>query len=467
MPVQTTYSSEHTAGFEGQRADFGLTNNFTKACELAAGINFGRAVVRGTADDQATLPTATGQDFIGFTNQTTAGQANSSDVHLYQQYQSMNIMDFGPVYLYTETSVVPGDKVFYRHTAKGGNTVIGRVRNDADVNTADEVKYATFESTASAGSLALVWLRGNERIDQLFETITATSGALSLDTLVSQFDTTLGASTSTLADGIEGQTKILEMIVDGGDMVVTPANLFNGTTLTFKDVGDSVTLQFIDGDWHVIASSGIAGIDGPFVDPTSETITAVGPTAISLATSTTLFDTTLGAATSTLADGQIGQVKRLIMTVDGGDMVVTPANLADGTTLTFKRVGDTCTLIFLGSSWHMISVEGVQGLTNSVIEIVNPSLETITAAGAGAVSVSTNVTLIDSTLGVQALTLADGELGQKKIIKMIADGGDSVVTPSNLFDGTTLTFDDVNDSCELIFLGSNWYIVSINGVTLA
>ena len=236
-----TYSTNHAAGFEGQRADFGLMNNFSKAVELAAGIAFGRAVVRGTADNQALLPTATGQDFLGFTNQTTAGQADGSDEHLYQQYSDANIMDIGPMYLYTEQSVVPGDKVFYRHTAKGGNTVIGRVRKDSDVNTADKVQGATFEQTASAGSLVLVWLRGNERVDQLFEPITAiAAGALSLVTLVSQFDTTLGAATSSLADGVEGQTKILEMIVNGGDMVVTPANLFNGTTLTFNNVGDSV-----------------------------------------------------------------------------------------------------------------------------------------------------------------------------------------------------------------------------------
>ena len=468
MPVQTTYIDPRIKGFEGQVADFGLKNNFSKACELAAGISAGRAVVRGTADGQALLPTATGQELLGFTNLTSAGVSTSAGVHLYEENESMNILDIGPIYLFTEQSVVPGDKVFYRHTSKGGNTVIGRVRKDADVNTADEIQEATFESTTAAGALALVWLRGNESNLQLFESITAVAaGALSLVTLVSQFDTTLGAATSSLADGIEGQSKILELIVDGGDMVVTPANLFNGTTLTFNNVGDVVKLLFINSNWHVISINGVEGVDGPFIDPTTETIT--DSSATSLLVSTTLYDTTAGAATSALADGQIGQVKRLKLTVDGGNMVVTPANLFNGTTLTFSRVGDSITLIFLGTSWHAIVVEGVQGLNHTLIDILEPSLQTITALGATATSLLTNITLFDTTAGAQTSVLADGEEGQKKILKMSVDGGgvDMVVTPTNFFDGATLTFADVNDSCELIFLSGSWNIISNNGMVIA
>ena len=463
MPVQTSYSAEHLPGFEGQRADFGLMNNFTRACELAAGISFGRAVIRGTADDQATLPSASGQDFLGFTNQTTAGQADGDDEHLYEQYKSMNIMDIGPIYLFTETAVVPGDKVFYRHTASGGNTVIGRVRKDADSNTADEVKGATFETTTGAGELALVWLRGNERVDQLFESITAVAaGALSLVTLVSQFDTTLGAATSSLADGVEGQTKILEMIVNGGDMVVTPANLFNGTTLTFNNVGDTATLLFMNGAWHVIAITGVEGVDGPFIDPTVETITAVGPTAISLLTSTTLFDTTLGAATATLADGQVGQVKRLKMTVDGGDMVVTPVNIHDATTLTFTRVGDYVDLIFHGTTWYVIGLGGVQGVGLDSIQIWETN-ELITAVGPTAIDLTVNTSSFDTTLGAATSTLADGEEGQIKILRMDVDGGDMVVTPANLAGGTTLTFNRIGQIVILQFLDSEWTVLYQRG----
>ena len=466
MPVQgsTDYLAQHVAGYEGQRADFGLQNTFSKACELAAGINFGRAVVRGTADDQALLPTATGQDFVGVTIETTAWAENGSDEHLYEQYREMNIMDIGPLWVITEQSVVPGDPVFFRHTAKGANIVVGRFRKDADVNTADEIQGATFESTSGAGAIALIWLRGNASSLQVYEVTTAVAaGALSLVTRVSQFNTTLGAATATLADGEEGQLKILEMIVNGGAMIVTPANLFNGTTITFNNVGDAAALLFINGAWHVVSQIGVEGVSGPFVDPTVETITAVGPTAVSLLTSTTLFDTTLGAATATLADGQNGQVKRLKMTVDGGDMVLTPANLADGATLTFSRVGDECVLQFFGTEWEVMSYNGVQGIGNAAIQI-RPTVETVTVAGANVFSVATDLTLIDTTLGAATGTLADGEIGQIKEIYMIADGGDMVLTPASLADGVTLTFNRVGSAATLKFTGTEWHALSSKGV---
>lgn len=466
MPITTDYSLFHDPGFEGQRVDLQLTNVFTKSCELAAGINEGRAVVQGTADGQATLPSATGQELLGFTNLTSAGQATGTDVHLYQQYKSMNVTNVGPMWLFTENSVTPGDKVYFRHTALGGNTVIGRVRSDADTNTCDQIEGATFRTTTAAGEMAIVWLGGLKSNLQTFESITAiAAGALSLVTDVSQFDTTLGAATSTLADGTEGQIKYLEMIVDGGDMVVTPANLFNGTTLTFDDVGDLITLIFVNTDWHVISNS--IGAIGPFIDPTVDTHVALAG-AISILTSTTLIDTTAGATTATLADGQIGQIKRLKMITDGGALIVTPANLTGGTTLTFNRVGQVIVLQFHGTEWLVISNEGVVGLDLDLIVIDPATVQTITVNGAEATSLVTYSTFFDTTLGAQTSTIADGEEGQKKFLKMTIDGGtDMVVTPANFFDGATMTFADILDSCELMFISGAWTVISNTGMVIA
>jgi len=63
--------------------------------------------------------------------------------------------------------------------------------------------------------------------------------------------------------------------------------------------------------------------------------------------------------------------------------------------------------------------------------------------------------------------MADGANGQIKIITMIADGGDSVITPSNFANGTTITFADVNDTVTLIFTNSKWVILANNGATIA
>ena len=76
--------------------------------------------------------------------------------------------------------------------------------------------------------------------------------------------TTTTASVPTLADGVEGQLKRIQMIVDVGDAVLTPANLTGGTTITFADVGDVAELKFSAGSWVVIALYNIAdGVTAP------------------------------------------------------------------------------------------------------------------------------------------------------------------------------------------------------------
>ena len=77
-------------------------------------------------------------------------------------------------------------------------------------------------------------------------------------------------------------------------------------------------------------------------------------------------------------------------------------------------------------------------------------------SGPGAVNLTTQVTYV-ATTGADALTLANGTQGQQKIIVMTTDGGTGTLTPANLGNGTTITFDDVGDTANLIFLASNWY----------
>jgi len=82
------------------------------------------------------------------------------------------------------------------------------------------------------------------------------------------------------------------------------------------------------------------------------------------------------------------------------------------------------------------------------------TVETLT--GPGAVDSRTDITWIVTT-GADALTLADGREGQHKYIVMITDGGDGTLTPDNLGNGTTITFDDVGDTADLLFTNSAWH----------
>lgn len=78
-----------------------------------------------------------------------------------------------------------------------------------------------------------------------------------------------------------------------------------------------------------------------------------------------------------------------------------------------------------------------------------------TLSGAGAVNLTTTKTLIVTT-GANALTLADGVEGQVKFLVMKTDGGAGTLTPTNLYNGTTITFDDVGDSAYLVFIDGQW-----------
>lgn len=163
-PVQSSndYQARHEEGYEGQRIDFQLVNITSKTIE-GANVAFGRAVVRGTGDEQVVLPSAAGEDFMGITEYTSAGLVQVDGSHEYEVNREANILDLGPIYVYTETAVVPGDSVFFRHTAGiAPLDIVGRFRNDADTANADQIPGATFESTTAAGGIAKIKLTGQK-----------------------------------------------------------------------------------------------------------------------------------------------------------------------------------------------------------------------------------------------------------------------------------------------------------------
>ena len=76
--------------------------------------------------------------------------------------------------------------------------------------------------------------------------------------------------------------------------------------------------------------------------------------------------------------------------------------------------------------------------------------------GAGIVDITSAITHIVSN-GANALTLADGVEGQLKFIIMKTDGGDATLTPTHYANGSTLTFNDVGDSINLLFTNGAWH----------
>ena len=77
-------------------------------------------------------------------------------------------------------------------------------------------------------------------------------GAISTTTGVT-FITTTGAEAYSLADGVEGQIKIIIMKVDGGNATITPDNLVGWTSIRFTDVNNNVQLLYGSTGWNIIA----------------------------------------------------------------------------------------------------------------------------------------------------------------------------------------------------------------------
>ena len=87
-------------------------------------------------------------------------------------------------------------------------------------------------------------------------------------------------------------------------------------------------------------------------------------------------------------------------------------------------------------------------------------------SGGGALSLTTAVSLITST-GTEAYTLADGTVeGQIKIISMKVDGGNATVTPANYINGTSILFNNVNDTIVLMYLSTGWVQLARQNATV-
>jgi hypothetical protein len=121
---------------------------------------------------------------------------------------------------------------------------------------------------------------------------------------------------------------------------------------------------------------------------------------------------------------------------------------------TFLRntVKDAKTVVFSATTTNF--------LTDGIINYT----ETISANGA--LNPFASKSLIDTTSGSTTNTLAIAQEGMCKTITMITDGGDATLTPSSVNGYTSIVFNDVGDTVELLFTNGKWNIVSYYGCTI-
>ena len=94
-------------------------------------------------------------------------------------------------------------------------------------------------------------------------------------------------------------------------------------------------------------------------------------------------------------------------------------------------------------------------------------LGTQSLSGAGAVDITNAFTALTTTGAAQALTLANGSVGEVKIISHVVDGGSAVLTPTTKIGFSTITFTAVGESAMLVYTAAGWAIVALNGAVAA
>ena len=88
---------------------------------------------------------------------------------------------------------------------------------------------------------------------------------------------------------------------------------------------------------------------------------------------------------------------------------------------------------------------------------------------ATALSLNTMISELTTAGSGLAMTLANGVVGQIKIITMVVDGGGTAtLTPATFANGSTIAFADVNDTVMLVYANTiGWVVVSNSGATVS
>lgn len=133
--------------------------------------------------------------------------------------------------------------------------------------------------------------------------------------------------------------------------------------------------------------------------------------------------------------------------------------------LSYKLKARDCIILTGTDGAIMAQIEAVTAgvVTTSVSMSAGSGIQAL--SGAGAVNITDALTNVTST-GTDALTLADGAVGQIKTICLVVDGGTATLTPATGSGYTTIAFADAGDSVVLMWVGTTgWAMIGHGGLT--
>ena len=310
--------------------------------------------------------------------------------------------------------------------------------------------------------------------------ITVTAGALDIGALTATTGTFSGALTSvgfTVEGNITaGSVTTNEITANGSNAALTVASSGTGditldaggdvildvdnADLILKDAGTEFgRLSRVTADFVIKASAQdqdliLKGNDGG-ATVTALTLDMSEAGAATFNSTVTATDITANSLTTNVITSNGSNAELSLQASGTGDVVIsalrvngTTLDSADSTKVTIAEAVDVT-----GTLFSRGNVFGVQTLTGSgSTEVVN---------------LTDTVTLLVTTGGSQAFSLADGVEGQIKIISMKTDGGSGIVTPANFINGTRITFDDVEDTVTLLYQSTGWVALARQNATFS
>lgn len=203
--------------------------------------------------------------------------------------------------------------------------------------------------------------------------------------------------------------------------------------------------------------------------------TSTGSGAVVLATSPTLTSPTLNSpamTTPALGVATATSINKVAFTAPATAATLT---IADNKTLTVNHSltlagTDSTTMTFPSTSASIARTDAAQTFTGN--QTVNGAVigNVQSLSGAGAVDVTSFSTAFTSTATGNALTLANGTVGQIKIVAYVAEaaGADTgILTPTTRVGYSTITFTNVGDSVTLQYFTQGWAVIGVRGATVA
>jgi hypothetical protein len=295
---------------------------------------------------------------------------------------------------------------------------------------------------------------------------------------------TLAAGTLTLP--LNTQTPDgTEVLITSTQTITAFAIALNGASAIFGNVttlqaGTAIRFRFYQAtnSWYNITSDEFASLGGAIqtflANPTSANLAAAvtdetGSGSLVFANTPTLVTPVLGTPTSGTLTNCTGLpistgVSGLGSGVSAFLATPTSANLAGA----ISDETGSGSLVFADSP--TLTTPNIGAATATSLE-TGPVFGTLQSlSGPGAVDLTSFTTAFTSSGTGDALTLANGAAGQIKTIAYVAQiaGTDTgILTPANLGNGTTITFNNVGDSVQLQFIGTNWWVISLNGAVVA